>query len=261
MARRRMITVRLGASACVLAALTAPAFGQAPAGDGADDLQSAVPTVRIDPDEFPAECQPRVRAVVEHPTLASHGPMELFTCQPSMYHWLLDHPDQTVKLWRRLGAKCLEIQDLGGGRYGWKDGASDVRWDVILDGPHRRVWYAEGQVKPGPLIPAVPIKALLVLDYAEGKDASGKPAVRHQMQIVVHTDSRITALATRIVGDTAPKAAEKYVGQLQMFYAAMAWYLDQHPDRAEKMFSSLDQPDPPGTKITTPIPARPDGDR
>jgi hypothetical protein len=255
-----MGTVWLGASACLLAALAAPAPARA-AGDDPDDVQSAVPAVRIDPDDFPAEVQARVRAVAEHPTLASHGPMELFTCQPSMYHWLLDHPDQAVKLWRRLGAKCIEVQDLGGGRYGWKDGPSDVRWDVILDGPHRRVWYAEGQVKPGLLIPPVPVKALVVLDYAEGKDASGKPAVRHQMHIVLHTDSRITALATRIMGDSAPKAAEKYIAQLQMFYAAMAWYLDQHPDRAEKMFGSLDQPDPPGTKIDTPIQARPAGDR
>ena len=65
-----------------------------------------------------------------------------------MYHWLLDHPDQAVKLWRRLGAKCIDIQDLGAGRFGWKEGVSDVHWDVVLDGPHRRVWYAEGQVKP-----------------------------------------------------------------------------------------------------------------
>ena len=258
MGRRRLRTVCLGASACLLAFLAAPAFGQT--ADDSDDLQAAVPSVRIDPDDFPAESQGRVRAVVEHPTLAAHGPTEMFTCQPSMYHWLLDHPDQGVKLWRRLGAKCIEIQDLGGGRFGWKEGVSDVRWDVILDGPHRRVWYAEGQVKPGLLIPAVPVKALLVLDYAEGKDGSGRPAVRHQMQIVLHTDSRITALAARIMGDSAPKTAEKFLGQLQMFYAAMAWYLDQHPEKAEKMLASLDQPDPPGTRIATPIPQQPAGD-
>jgi hypothetical protein len=242
----------------LLAALTASACAQT--GDDADDRATVVPTTPIDPQDFPAEVQPRVRTVVEHPTLAAHGPMELFTCQPSMFHWLLDHPDQTVKLWRRLGARCIEIQDQGGGRFGWKEGVNDVRWDVVLDGPHRRVWYAEGQVKPALLVPAVGFKALLVLDYAEGKDAAGRPAVRHQMQLVLHTDSKAIAMATRLMGDSAPKTAEKFLAQLQMFFAAMAWYLDQHPDRAEKMFDSLQQPDPPGTKLTSPIPASPAAD-
>jgi hypothetical protein len=80
------------------------------------------------------------------------------------------------------------------------------------------------------------------------------------MQLIIHTDSKATALATRLMGDSAPKTAERFLGQLQMFYAAMAWFLDQHPDKAEKMFGSLQQPDPPGTKLTTPIPPPPSGE-
>ena len=51
------------------------------------------------------------------------------------------------------------------------------------------------------------------------------------------------------------------MGQLQMFYAAMAWYLNQHPDKAEKMFAALHQPDPPGDCcLTSPIRMAPDGE-
>ena len=106
----------------------------------------------------------------------------------------------------------------------------------------------------------MPVKALLVLDYTEGKDGAGRPAVRHQMRLVLHTDSKVTALAARLLGDSAPKTAEKFLAQLQMFYAAMAWFLDQHPDR-RKIFSSLGQPDPPDTKLNSPLPsAQPAGD-
>jgi hypothetical protein len=254
MTRRRVRSIWLGACAFVLAGWAAPAFGQA--SDDAD-LSSAVAPPHLDASEFPEEARARVRSVVEEPTLAARGPQEMFTCQPAMYHWLLDHPDQAVKLWRRLGAKCIEVQDAGGGRFAWKEGANDVRWDVILDGPNRRVWYAEGVVKPALLIPAVPVKALLVLDYTEGKDGAGRPAVRHQMQLILHTDSKVMALATRLMGETAPKTAEKFLAQLQMFYAAMAWFLDQHPDKAEKLFASLQQPDPPNTKLDTVLPTRP----
>src|SRR5437870_3257168 len=69
-------------------------------------------------EEVPPAARARVRAVIEQPTLASHGPAESFNCQPSVYAWLLDHPDQAVRLWRRLGARCLDIDDHGGGHFG-----------------------------------------------------------------------------------------------------------------------------------------------
>ena len=38
---------------------------------------------------------------------------------------------------------------------------------------------------------------------------------------------------------SAPKMAEQYLGQLQMFYGGMAWYLDQDEQRARKMFRQI----------------------
>ncbi len=266
MACRRLQSVWLGMGAYCLAAATLPGLVRAGAGEvpiqpaPRSDSAASVPAnaytpVSLNMDGLPADVRARLRAVVEQPTLSAHGPLEMFTCQPTMYHWLIDHPDQAVKLWRRLGAKCIEIEDRGNGRFGWKDGASDVHWDLVRDAPRQRVWYAEGQVKPSLLLPMVSLKAVLILDYAGGKDGNDQLAVRHQMHLIVHTDSKAVALATRVMGDSAPKMADQFLGQLQMFYAAMAWYLDQHPDRAEKLFAALQQPDPPGTKLNSPIQA------
>ena len=270
MARRRIQSVWLGMGAYCLTAVTAPAFIQAngeevPAHRAPRPINAtsvaadAYTPFSLNLTDLSPDARKRILAVVEQPTLSAHGPLEMFTCQPSMYHWLLDHPDQTVKLWRRLGAKCIEIEDRGDGRFAWKEGVSEVHWDLVRDGPRQRVWYAEGQVKPSLLLPMVALKAVLVLDFAEGKDGNDQLAVRHQMHLMVHTDSRAVALATRVMGDSAPKMADQFLGQLQMFYAAMAWYLDQHPDKTEKMFATLQQADPPGTRLNTPIPTAPAG--
>jgi hypothetical protein len=136
------------------------------------------------------------------------------------------------------------VQDLGGGRFGWSDGqGSEVHWDCVLDAPRRRVWLAEGKVKPALLMPAVPVRAVVVMDYAEGHDSKGRPAVRHQASLLVHADGKAVALGARLMGSSATHAAEQFLGQLEMFYAAMAWYLDQHPDEAEKLFAELKKPD------------------
>jgi hypothetical protein len=48
-------------------------------------------------------------------------------------------------------------------------------------------------------------------------------------------DGRAMALAARILGNSAPRLAEQYLGQLQMFYGGLSWYLCQDTARARRM--------------------------
>src|SRR5579883_2224398 len=68
---------------------------------------------RLPIDEMPAGVRDRVRSVVDSPTMYTHGPTEEFTCRPALYYWLLDHPDRAIQAWRKLGARCVDITDLG----------------------------------------------------------------------------------------------------------------------------------------------------
>ncbi len=191
-------------------------------------------------EELPPPVRDRVRVVLEHPTLASRGPLEAFRCRPSIYYWLLDHPDVAMRLWRGLGAKCSDIHPLGEGSFSWRDAQNgEVHWHTIVRSGKQRVWYAEGRVKAGPMFPAVSLRAVVVLNHQEGSDGKGKPAVRHQMDMILHTDSRAVSLATRLFGASAPRLAEEYVAQMEMFFGALAWYLTEHPDKAAALFEQL----------------------
>ena len=195
-------------------------------------------------DELPPPLRERVRAVLDRPTLSSRGPLEAFHCKPTLYYWLLDHPDMAMHLWRGLGAKCTDIQSSGEGNFLWKDAQNgEVHWQTIVRTAKQRVWYAEGRVKPGVMLPAVSLRAVVVLNHQEGNDGNGKPAVRHQMDMILYTDSRAVNLATRIFGASAPRLAEEYVGQMEMFFGALAWYLSEHPDKAKTLFDGLKQSD------------------
>ncbi len=209
------------------------------------------PPARVPLEELPPAVRDRVRKVLEHPTLSARGPAEGFCCSPLLYYWLVEHPDQAARLWRGLGAQCTNILNLGGGRFGWEDAqAGEIHWDTVLRGPHQRVWYAEGQVKPAPLLPSAPVHAVLVLHHVEGRDGDGHPAMRHQMDLVLHTDSRALALAARLFGVAAPRAAEQYIAQMEMFFGALAWYLTEHPAKAKTLFEQLQHP--AGTDAASP---------
>lgn len=199
---------------------------------------SALPHIPLE--QIPFELRERVQSVMERPALTSRALPEAFQCESHVYRWLLDHPDLTVKLWKQVGARVQDIKDRGDGVYVWKDDhGSEVFWHSALKAAGLHMWYAEGKVKPSSLLPLTNFRAVAVLSYREGKDTTGKPAVEHQVHFLLRCDSKTVALAARILGASMPRMAEQYLGQLQMFYGGMAWYLFQDDERARKMYRQI----------------------
>src|SRR5436190_1378404 len=181
----------------------------------------------------PPALRPGVQSVLERPSLTSRAGCEQFNCVPAMYCHLLGHPEQAVKLWRLVGAKVADIEEMGKGTYRYTDGqGSDVRWHAVPCGPGLHLWYAEGKAKAARLLPAASFKAVLVMQYQSGRDEDGAIAVKHQVHFVLRAESRAVALATKILGSSAPRLLEQYLGGLQTFYAGLSWYLSNDDARA-----------------------------
>jgi hypothetical protein len=218
--------------------------------ESAKDLDSAhhwlatIPLERLSP-----KVREGVQRVLEQPTISAHGPAEVFRARSSFYRWLLDHPDRAVQMWHRLGARCLTITDRGAGRFGWADGqGSDIAWQTAFSGPGVQIWYAEGMATPSPIMPPVPLRAVAVLRFAESSALSplaregephGKSLMFHRGELFVQTDSQTAALIAKLMGPSAPKMAEQCVAQMEMFFSALAWYIERHPDRAQTLLSGL----------------------
>ncbi len=203
------------------------------AGSAAAQTANA-PSPRLPLDELPAELRETVRRIVERPTLSATGPAEEFTGRPATYQWLLDHPNYASQAWRRLGTPCLEITDRGDGKFGWADSqGSDLFWRTIYRTPEMQVWYAEGRARPGMLLPTISMRSVVMLRHHAHVDTAGRPRIRHQADVFIQTDSAAAALVARLLGPSVPRLAEQGVTQLQLFFSALAWYLERHPERAE----------------------------
>jgi hypothetical protein len=236
MGRGRIWAGWLGCVAGVLWAGAAPAGAQAPPRAPAAAL--LLPTEGLPLDEMAPPVRERVRQVVQQPTLAAHAPVEVFPCQPELYHWLLDHHDRASLAWRRLGTRCIEITDRGGGRFGWTDGqGSDVVWEEVYRGQRERIWYAQGIVRGGVLLPAVPVRAVAVLRHAETRDEGNRPLMSHQLSLYALADSKAASLAKRLFGASIPRLADQYVVQMELFFSALARHLQRHPDQVEPLLS------------------------
>jgi hypothetical protein len=211
--------------------------------DAASSLVSQdLPAPRAIPlDKLEPRCRASVRQVLEKPILSGRGPAESFPCRPEQYAWFLDHPDRAVIAWRRLGAKCVSIAPRGDGKFGWADEyGSEVTWETAYRGPGVRIWYAEGKVRPGPLLPLVPIKAVVVMRHHDSPAPDGEIIMHHQSDLFIHTDSKTAAMMTRMLGPTAGRMAEQGLSQLQLFFSGISWYLERHPDQAQALLKAED---------------------
>lgn len=201
------------------------------------NLQHRV-AARIPLEEIPEVLRDRVRQVIQRPTVFGNGPTEAFSGNPTTYNWLLEHPDRGVVAWRKLGAKCTDISDRKNGTFSWTDGhGSEIHWQTVHATPTQRVWYAEGKVRPG-LLPAVPVHIVVLLRHGDRQADDGKTVIYHQAHVFVQTDSRAASVITRMLGASAPRVADQCLGQLEMFFSALVWYLNQHPERSQSLLET-----------------------
>jgi hypothetical protein len=216
------------------------------------DLEAAMPFFRRSaastvPPSFPisveelASRRREVASVLHHPTLAASGPTETFECRPEQYQFFLDHPDRAVEVWRRMGAKCVSITDRGEGQFGWADDlGSEVSWETVHRTKDIRIWYAHGKVRPGPVMPMVSVEIVVVLHHREVPSATEQRTIEHHSEVFLHTDSKTAQVFARLMGTSTNRLAEQGLGQMQLFFSALSWYLDRHPERARTLLRGLD---------------------
>lgn len=179
-----------------------------------------------------------IEKVLAQPTICATCPLEEFACSGATYLWLLDHPNRVSLAWQRLEVGAVEIQATKDGRFVWKDeNGSELTWTTVAKSGEGRVWYAEGKVKPGMLLPMVSVKAVAVLRHGIHKTENGKPTIRHQVEVFLQTDSKAAILATKMLGSAAPKMAEQGAEQLLLFFSGIARYVDRNPAKAEVLLA------------------------
>jgi hypothetical protein len=176
--------------------------------------------------------------VMQAPTLTAVAKPEEFCTTGEMYLWLLDHPDRVSLAWQRLKIGAVDICPLDGGRFRWQDDqGSELTWRAVAKSGEGRVWYAEGKVRPGSLLPLVPVRAVAILRHGVKQNGDADPTVRHQVEVYLQTDSRTANIVLRMLGPAAPRMAEQGAEQLLVFFSGIARYVDKHPAKASALLA------------------------
>jgi hypothetical protein len=162
--------------------------------------------------------------------------MDDFAASASIYMWLLDHPDRVSLAWQRLNIAAIEIKEAKDGKFIWRDDqGNEMTWHTVAQSGNGRIWYAEGKIRPGRLLPVVPVKAVAVLRHCRMKDEDGDLVIRQQVEVFLQTDSKTASFAMRLIGPAAPRMAADGADQLLMFFSGIARYVERHPEKAKTL--------------------------
>jgi hypothetical protein len=177
-----------------------------------------------------------VKNVFDNSTLTAKSQPEMFKGDADIYLYFLDHPDRAVSAWRRLGAKCVNIQAVANKQFSYTDEqGSDITWRAVVRQGDLRVWYAEGKVKASPVLPPVPVQAVVIIRHGEVSNPDSTTSLVHQTEMYVHTDSRTAALVMKMMGPSAQRIAEQGLGQFQFFFSGLCQYVSRNPENARAL--------------------------
>jgi hypothetical protein len=186
-----------------------------------------------------------VREILRNPTVTSQYQEDPFFAHPAIYDHLLDHPDRAAAIWRRLNVPCLEIHEPKPRLFQFQDDkGTNVSWQTVARFSDGIVWYGTGHVKPAPVLPVVPVKAVAIVKSTRTpSDAKGDVAIfEPKANVYVQTDSRAAAAVLRIVGPAAPRMAEQGCEQLLLFFSGPSRYIYEHPEKSEKLLAPKKTP-------------------
>ena len=179
-----------------------------------------------------------VIAVVKKPTISTRGVAPEVTCTPAVYEWLLEHPDRVSLAWQRLKVPCVEIIDVGSGKFTWADGeGSELTWQTVGRFPDGLVWYATGKVKASAVTPTVPVKAVVVMHHPKKPAPDGTATLSPVAHVYLQTDSKAANVVLKLLGPTAPKLAEEGAEQLLYFFSGIAKYVQKHPEKSDDLLA------------------------
>lgn len=229
----------------LLAPLVATCLASTSAGFAHADSRPVVakrtPTAATKPsilDHVAASHRQVVGDVLRNATLSTQAQEDPFAAHPNVFDWLTEHPDRASLAWRRMGVPCVAISQLPDGRFHWAEDGSELTWRLVGRFEHGMIWYATGRVKPGQLLPTIPVKSVAVLTSPRTvNDAEGHTELRPAVHVYLQTDSRAANAALRVLGPAAPRMAEQGAEQLLLFFTGPARHIYQRPEQSKTLLA------------------------
>jgi hypothetical protein len=144
----------------------------------------SIPFERLD-----ADAQAKVRAVLSDASVFRRMPAKVVDCDPSLYLFLVQHPDVVANIWEVLRISRLQLRQIEGERYRVVEPAgTEGQIEFLYRSHDTHVIYGEGTYE-GPLF-ARPVRGrtLVVLKSGYVRETNGRHYVTARLDVFLSID-------------------------------------------------------------------------
>jgi hypothetical protein len=176
----------------------------------------------------PAAERVRLEPIVKNADVATRMELERYAARPAVFEYLLDHPEFATHVTRALRSARWRIWRVTEGLYlddGW-----GVRghFELVHARPGTRVFFAQGQYEQR-LLPDMPGRAVVVLEYDFQPGADGRPLVATTVTAHIALEGRMLRWAGRTAGPAAQAKADKEGRRLLRVFSKVSRAIEDNP--------------------------------
>jgi hypothetical protein len=150
-----------------------------------DEAMRAIPYTQLD-----RNSRIKVGAVLANTTIFRRLPVETIECDPTLFVFLIEHPDVVVNMWEALGVSEVELLRAGDSVFDASDKAGTRgRIEYLYHGPQLHLVYADGTYTGSLFARPVRGRCVLLLRSSYSKTSDGRPIVRCNIDAFLHLEN------------------------------------------------------------------------
>lgn len=190
---------------------------------------------------LPAAKQAEVREILKSVSFYRQLPTVAFDIEPSVYNYLINHPDVTVAIWRAMKISKVELWQTSREEYEADAGDGTVGTiEVLHRSKDKYVVLCQGEYKSPLISKPISAKSLVVLNCSFGRNAAGQPVVMHHAHLFVHFPSQTIDTVARIFSPLTVSMTDRSFSEVSVFLRLMSTAMARRPDWVESISRQMD---------------------
>ncbi len=241
-----MLSIRWLAGAVVAFVLAPASWGAGPGEVGTGDRRIREQAVRELPlDELTEDAAERIVRVVENPSVYRRLPESQIDCDPSLYLYLLRHPEVVVNIWDLMGVTKLRVVRAGPYSLDTSDGEGTTSQIELVYGTRDvQLFYGEG-VYEGPLT-ARPIhgSCVMLLKSSYDKEADSNTRITSRLDVFLQMDNSAIDLVAKTVQPLLGRSMDHNFIESLRFVQRLSQTAAQNPVGMQRLARRLESVQP-----------------
>lgn len=227
-ALRRALIFCWGGWLCLALASVVHAQGAAGSSsrEAREDAMRTIPYRQLNPD-----ARRKVDAVLDNVTVFRRMPVQIMSCDPDFYLFMVQHPDVMVDLWKALGISNLTLVRTGPDTFHGRDtegSMTDIQF--LYSSPELHLIYAVGTYVGGVFTKPVQGGCLILLRSGYARNPAGGYHVTSRMDAFFRVDHSGLEFMARTFHPLLAKSADTNFMETAKFFGELARVAESRPE-------------------------------